>query len=56
LHELVELVTRTGDEEDQLTLMLASPAYCIKTGVAKGVEETGVLVFCVLSIFPGGLL
>ena len=49
-------MTRTGDKEDQLTLMLASPAYRIKTGVAKGVEETGILVFGVLSIFSGSLL
>ena len=49
--ELVELVTGTRDEEDQLTLVLASPAHGMETGVAKGVEETGILVLCVLGIF-----
>ena len=53
LHELTELVSRTGDEEDQLTLMLAAPAHCIKTGIAEGGEETSVLVFSVLCILPG---
>jgi len=36
--------------------MLASPAHGIETGVAKGVEKTSILVFCVLSLFPGRLL
>jgi hypothetical protein len=36
--------------------MLASPAYGMETGVAKGVEKTSILIFCVLGIFPGRLL
>jgi len=56
LQELAELVTRTGDEEDQLTLMLAPPAYDIETGIAERGEETSVLVFSVLGILPGPLL
>ena len=36
--------------------MLASPAHGMETGVAKGVEETGVLVLGVLGIFESGLL
>jgi hypothetical protein len=56
LQELVELLTRAGDEEDQLTLMLASSAHGIETGVAKGVKKTSVLVFGVLGILLGPLL
>ncbi len=56
LQELVELVTRAGDEDDQLTLMLASSADGIETGVAEGGEEASILVFGALNILPGPLL
>jgi hypothetical protein len=56
LQELAELVTRAGDEEDQLTLMFAPPTHGVETGIAERGEETSVLVFSVLGILPGPLL
>jgi hypothetical protein len=56
LQKLTELVTRAGDEEDQLTLMFAPPAHGIETGLVERGEETSVLVFSVLGILPGPLL
>jgi hypothetical protein len=56
LHEMAELVSRAGDEEDQLTLMLAPPAHGLETGLMEGGEETRVLVFGVLGILLGPLL
>ena len=35
LQKEAELVTRTGDEDDELALMLASPAHCIETGLSE---------------------
>jgi hypothetical protein len=48
----VELVTRAGDKEDQLTLMLASPSHGIETVIAKCCEEKSVLVFSMQGILP----
>ena len=56
MQELAELVIRAGDEEDQLTLMLAPPTHDIETGFAERGEETSVLVFSILGILPGPLL
>jgi hypothetical protein len=56
LQELADLVIRAGDEEHQLTLMLAPPAHGIETGIAECSEETSVLVFSFLGILPGPLL
>ena len=55
LQELAELVTRAGDEEDQLTLVLALPAHGIETSIAERGEKTSVLVFSILGILPGPL-
>jgi hypothetical protein len=35
LQKEAELVTRTGDEDNELALMLASPAHCIETGLSE---------------------
>ena len=56
MQELAESVIRAGDEEDQLTLMLAPPTHDIETGFAERGEETSVLVFSILGILPGSLL
>jgi hypothetical protein len=53
LQEEVELVTRAGDEDDELALVLAAPADGIETRFSEGVEKTGVLVLCLLSLLPG---
>jgi len=53
---MAELVTRAGDEDDQMTLMIAPPAHGIETGIAERCKETSVLVFSVLGILPGPLL
>lgn len=42
-------MTRAGNEEDQLTLML-SPAHGIETGIGECGEERSVLVFSVLAL------
>jgi hypothetical protein len=42
-------MTRAGNEEDQLILMLA-PAHGIETGIAQCGEERSVLVFGVLAL------
>ena len=52
----VELVTRAGDGEDQLTLMLAPPAHGIENGIAECCEKKSVLVFSVLGILAGAFL
>jgi hypothetical protein len=53
---VAELVTRsrTGDEDDQMTLMVAPPAHGIETGIGERCKETSVLVF--LQHLPGPLL
>jgi len=38
------------DEENELTLTLTSPAHSMETGVTKGVEQTRILIFCVLCV------
>jgi hypothetical protein len=53
---MAELVSRAGDEEYQLTLMLAPPAHGLETGMMEGGEETSVLVFSVLGVLLGPLL
>jgi len=55
LQERAELVTRVGDEEDQLTLMLAPAAHGIETGIAEHCGEKSVVSFSVLGILAGPL-
>jgi hypothetical protein len=56
LQELMELVTRTRDEDNKLPLVLSSPAHSIETGIAEGFEKTRILIFCFLCLLPGLLL
>jgi hypothetical protein len=56
LRKEVELVARTGDKDDKLTLMLAPPAYGIETSVSEGVEKTRILVLGLLGLLPSPLL
>jgi len=53
LQEEVELATGTREEDDELALMLASPAYSVETGPSEGVEKTGILILCLLGLLPG---
>ena len=50
LDELEELRIGARDENDELTLSLASPAHGMETGVTKGKEETSILIFCLLCV------
>ena len=43
-------------EENEVTLSLASPTYCMETGVTKGIEETRILILCMLSVDSSMLL
>jgi hypothetical protein len=52
----MELLTGTGDKNDELALVLSSPAYGIEAGIAEGAEKTRILVLCLLCLLPGPLL
>jgi len=50
LQELMESVSGAGDKDDELALVLASPADGIETGITKGLQKTGVLIFSFLDL------
>jgi len=53
LQKEVELATGTREEDDELALMLASPAYGVETGPSECFEKTGILILCFLGLLLG---